>query len=106
VHVPGDNREIQLQRAAMPSEVDASPVRPRTVLLREGFDAGQPYFINEEEVPRSGTRLTVAYNRTRTRTGRVAVWLSVQRDVGRGERSSGLGFDLLVNTPAEGRQAI
>lgn len=105
VHVPGDNREIQLQRAAMPSEVDASPVRPRTALLREGFDAGQPYFINEEEVPRSGTRLTVAYNRTRTRTGRVAVWLSVQRDVGRGERSSGLGFDLLVNTPAEGRQA-
>jgi hypothetical protein len=37
---------------------------------------------------------------------RVAVWLSVQRDVGRDERSSGLGFDLLVNTPAEGRQAI
>jgi hypothetical protein len=105
VHVPGDNREIQLQRAATPSEIDASPVRPRTALLREDFDAGQPYFINEEEVPRSGTRLTVAYNRTRTRTGRVAVWLSVQRDVERGERSSGLGFDLLVNTPAEGRQA-
>lgn len=100
VHVPGDSRSVQLQRAAMPSEVDASPVRPRTALLREGFDAGRPYFVNEEEVPRSGTRVTVAYNRTRTRTGRVAVWLSAKRGVGRGERSSGLGFDLLVDTPA------
>src|SRR5262249_10610065 len=53
VHVPGDNREVQLQRAAMPSGVDASPVRPRTTLLREGLDAGQPYFVNEEEVPRA-----------------------------------------------------
>ncbi len=99
VHVPGDNRGVQLQRAAMPSEVDATAVRPRTALLREGFDAGHPYFINEEEVPRTGTRLTVAYNRTRTRTGRVAVWLTIRRDTGRGERSSGLSFDLLVDTP-------
>lgn len=98
VHVPGDNRAVQLQRAAMPSEVDATPVRPRTALLREGLDAGCPYFVNEEEVPRSGTRLTVAYNRTRTRTGRVVLWLSVHRTTGRGERSSGLSFDLLTTT--------
>jgi hypothetical protein len=96
VHVPGDNRNVQLQRAAMPSEVDpTTAVRPRTALLREGFDAGQSYFINEEEVPRTGTRLTAAYNRTRTRTGRVTIWLTVRRDTGRGERSSGLAFDVL-----------
>ncbi len=41
----------------------------------EGFDAGQAYYINEEEVPRTGTRLTAAYNRTRTRSGRVALWV-------------------------------
>jgi hypothetical protein len=97
VHVPGDNRSVQLQRAAMPSEVDATPVRPRTALLREGFDAGRPYFVNEEEVPRAGTRVTVAYNRTRTGTGRAVVWLAARRGVGRGERASGLGFDLLVD---------
>lgn len=97
VHVPGDTRAVQLQRAAMPSEVDASLIRPRTALLREGFDHGDRYFINEEEIPRSGTRLTVSYNRTRTRTGRVALWLSIHRDVGRGERSSGLSFDLAVD---------
>lgn len=95
VHVPGDNRSVQLRRAAMPSEVDASPVRPRTALLREGLDTDESYYINEEEVPRTGTRLTAAYNRTRTRTGRVSVWLTTHRDTGRGERTSGLAFDTL-----------
>lgn len=98
VHVPGDTRAIQLQRAAMPSIVDATPVRPRTSLLREGFDAGSQYFVNEEEVPQTGTRLTVSYNRTRWRDGRVVVWLSAHRGTGRGEGSSGLAFDLLVDT--------
>lgn len=101
VHVDKDNREIQLQRAAMPSVVDGEPVRARTTLLRHGFDAGKPYFVNEEEVPRDGTRLSVAFNRTRWRDGRAVVWLSARRGVGRGEGSSGLGFDLLVNTPLE-----
>lgn len=95
VHVPGDTRSVQLRRAAMPSTVDGHPVRPRTALLREGLDAGHGYFINEEEVPQSGSRITVAYQRTRWRDGRVVVWLTAQRGVGRGERSSGLGFDLL-----------
>jgi len=43
VHVPGDNREIQLHRAAMPRILEGDDpkntkkVRPRTVLLREGL---------------------------------------------------------------------
>ncbi|MGI8329752.1 hypothetical protein ACRYCC_07280 [Actinomadura scrupuli] len=100
VHVPGDDRAIQLQRAAMPGEIDQQPVRPRTALLREGLDAApqRPYFINEEEVPQTGTRVTVAYNRTRWYDGRVAVWLSARRGTGRGEGSSGLAFDLAVDT--------
>ncbi len=99
VHIPGDNRSVQLRRAAMPSEVDASPVRPRTSLLREGVDAGDSYDLNEEEVTRAGTRVTLSYNRTRWRDGRVLLWLSARRGVGRGGRSSGLGFDQLRNTP-------
>jgi len=103
VHVPGDNRSIRLQRAAMPSAVDGQPVRPRTALLREGLDTAPQasYFVNEEEVPPTGTHVTVAYNRTRWRDGRVSVWLSTQRDTGRGEGSSGLAFDLLVDTPLD-----
>jgi hypothetical protein len=103
VHVPGDTRSIQLQRAALPSEVDRQPVRPGTSLLREGLDAAtaQSYFINEEEVPQTGTTLTTAFHRARLRDGRVAVWLAVQRGTGRGPRSSGLAFDVLSpSTPA------
>ncbi|MFD9691371.1 hypothetical protein ACFWXO_37055 [Kitasatospora sp. NPDC059088] len=104
VHVPGDNRTIQLQRAAMPDVVAVlPPVQPRTSLLREGLDATTPhaYFVNQEEVPQSGTRLTVAYHRTRWRDGRVCVWLGAARGAGRGEGSSGLAFDLLVDTPTK-----
>jgi hypothetical protein len=99
VHVREDNREIQLQRAAMPSAVDGEPVPPRTTLLREGLDRGQWYFVNEEDVPQAGTRLSVAYNRTRWRDGRVSLWLTAHRGEGRGQGSSGLIFDLLVDTP-------
>ncbi|TDB75958.1 hypothetical protein E1264_39180, partial [Actinomadura sp. KC216] len=99
VRVPGDNREIQLQRAAMPSVVDGKPVPARTTLLRYGFDAGKQYFVNEEEVPQAGTRLSVAFNRTRWRDGRVVLWLSAHRGTGRGEASSGLRFDTLLDTP-------
>ncbi|MET8081219.1 hypothetical protein [Streptomyces sp. NPDC005303] len=100
VHVPGDSRKIQLQRAGMPSEIDTKPVRPRTTILREGLDAApqRSYFLNEEEVPQTGTKVTVAYNRTRWCNGRVAVWLSARRGTGRGEGSSGLTFDLPADT--------
>ncbi|TDD39974.1 hypothetical protein E1287_02005 [Actinomadura sp. KC06] len=106
VRVPGDNREIQLQRAAMPSVVDGRPVPARTTLLRHGFDAGTQYFVNEEEVPQAGTRLSVAFNRTRWRDGRVVLWLSAHRGVGRGEASSGLRFDTLINTPTTPTEAL
>jgi hypothetical protein len=94
MHVPGSNRSVQLQRATMPSEIDQQPVRPPTAILREGLDSTPKavYFINEEEVPQTGTRITVAYNRTRWRNGRAIVWLSAKRSAGRGEGSSGLAF--------------
>ncbi|MEJ3750515.1 hypothetical protein WEI85_45570 [Actinomycetes bacterium KLBMP 9797] len=99
VHVGQTNRAIQLQRGAIPSEIDGQRGRPRTALLREGLDAGQRYFINEEEVPQTGTRLAVAYNRTRWHNGRVCVWLSAHRTTGRGEATTPLAFDHLVTQP-------
>jgi hypothetical protein len=108
VHVDGNNREIQLQRAAMPRILEGDPnppvkVRPRTVLLREGLDAApaRPYFVFEEEVPRAGTRLFQTFERTRWADGRVYTWLRVRRQTGRGEASSGLAFDEIVNTPPQ-----
>jgi hypothetical protein len=106
VHVDGSNRKIQIQRAAMPRILEGDPdppvkVQPRTVLLREGLDRtpSQPYFVFEEEVPRAGARLMQAFERTRWTDGRVYTWLRVRRQTGRGEGSSGLGFDELINVP-------
>jgi hypothetical protein len=106
VRVPGDTREIQLQRGAMPRVLDGPttppvPVRPRTTLLREGLDAGQSYFVHEEEVPRAGTLLSTAYHRTRMPDGRVIVWYGIRRATGRGEGSSSLDWDSLVDQPTD-----
>ena len=100
-HVDGSNREIQLQRGALPRLLDGDhderprKITPRTVLLRAGLDQTTPgpYFLFEEEVPRAGIRVTRTYQRTRWRNGRTMVWLGVKKETGRGEGSSGLAFD-------------
>jgi hypothetical protein len=115
VHVAGDARETQLQRAAMLRfldgdtaggiPVDPAPIRPRTSLLRVGLDGPGPperYVLHEEEVPRAGVRVTQAFQRTRWRDGRAWVWLGVRKQTGRGEGSSGLAFDRLVDLPPAG----
>lgn len=70
-------------------------------MLREGLDTQPPapYFVLEEEVPRAGTRAFECWERTRWTDGRVYLWLSVRRQTGRGEGSSGLAFDQLIDVP-------
>jgi hypothetical protein len=106
VHVDGSSREIQLQRAAMPRVLEGGPyppgkVRPRTALLRQGLEQipPRPYFIHEEEVPRTGTRLFQSFQRARWRDGTVFNWLRVRRQTGRGEGASGLAFDEILDVP-------
>lgn len=106
VHVEESNRQIQLQRAAMPRILEGGPtppakVQPRTTLLRQGLDQSpvQSYFVHQEEVSRAGTRVLQAFQRTRWTDGSVFTWLRVRRQTGRGEASSGLGFDELENVP-------
>jgi hypothetical protein len=102
VHLDGNNRKIQLQRAAMPRilEGDSSKprkVRPRTVLMQLGLNKKEPYFIHEEEVPRAGIRVTQSFQRTRGHDGQTFVWLGVRKQTGRGQGSSGLAFDKIVD---------
>lgn len=102
VHVKDSTREVQLQRAAMPRILEGNPrrpdkIRPRTSLLQEGLADREPYLIHEEEVPRSGIRVAQSYQRTRWRGGRVFVWWGARKTTGRGEGSSGLGFDRIVD---------
>lgn len=98
VHEPGSNREVRLQRAAMPRLVGTSigpVVEPRGAMMREGLPS-DPYFVHEEEVPRSGARLTRSYQRTRWFDGRVFTWIGRRKQTGRGKGSSGLEFDRIV----------
>ncbi|MFI6676866.1 hypothetical protein [Kribbella sp. NPDC050470] len=107
VHVEGDNREVQLQRAAMLRIMEGDtaptlePVRPRTSLLRPGLEDTPPtgYLLHEEEVPRAGTVVSTSFERTRWNAGRAFVWLGVRKQTGRGEGSSGLAFDYLADVP-------
>jgi hypothetical protein len=100
-HIENNNREVQLQRAAMPRILEGDPgkpdkIRPRTNLLQEGLKDKAAYFIHEEEIPRAGTRVKQSYQRTRWTDGKVFVWVGVRKTTGRGEGSSGLGFDRIV----------
>ena len=108
VHVPGSVREVQLQRSRMLRIMEGDPlppdkVPPRTTLIRQGLDVApkEPYFLHEEEVPRAGIRVTEAFQRTRWTNGEVYVWVGTRKQVGRGERSSGLAFDTIVPAKAD-----
>ncbi|NKB82634.1 MAG: hypothetical protein GKS05_12265 [Nitrospirales bacterium] len=91
------SRDIQLQRAAMPRIVPGfAPrrIRPHTSILKEG-DFNTPYYVYEEEIPRSGAIINTKWKRTRWHDGSIVVWLGREKTNGRGEKSSGLKFDFL-----------
>ena len=98
-HKPGSNRQIRLQRAALPRLTDSIPdsrVEPRTKILRTGLDVKgekQAYFVHQEEVPRAGAIVTRSFQRARWFDGRVCTWIGRRKQTGRGEGMSGLVFD-------------
>ncbi|RAJ81880.1 hypothetical protein CLV59_104105 [Chitinophaga dinghuensis] len=102
VHLPGNMRQVQLQRASMPLLLknEYSHVRPRTKLLRYGLndmnEQQTPYFIHEEEVPRAGVKLQATYQRTRWYNGKIINWYGISKSTGRGEGSSGLKYDQIT----------
>lgn len=103
-HKPGSNRQIRLQRAAMPRLTDAIPasrVEPRGKILRTGLDgAGAPYFLHPEEAPRAGVRVYRGFQRARWFDGKVFTWIGRRKETGRGEGASGLVFDQIVPVKA------
>lgn len=103
VHIDGQMRQIQLQRAAMPRILEnddriPKKVEPKTSLLREGLDKSpkETYYLNESEVGRSGIRIKKNFQRTRWHNGEVFNWVGIKKETGRGEGSSGLAFDQLI----------
>ncbi|MEM9929486.1 MAG: hypothetical protein AAF840_06690 [Bacteroidota bacterium] len=103
IHKPdGQIRAFSLQRASIPREYfrDFAAVRPRTKLLRFGLEEDDtqatPYFVNEEEIPRAGIRLSANYQRARWYNGTTFQWYGRRKTVGRGEGASGLAYDTIT----------
>jgi hypothetical protein len=89
-HLPGSVRSIRLQRARLPGQ----PLQTAGEILR----VPGPYFIAEEEVPRAGRTIDRAFKRARWIDGRTFLWIGRTSITGRGEGSSGLVFDQIVET--------
>src|SRR5580765_3146017 len=67
VHVPGSSRSVQLQRGRMPGAAR----QPRGRVL----SVPAPYYVNEEEVPRSGKIVTRNFQRARWLDGSTFLWI-------------------------------
>jgi hypothetical protein len=99
VHLPGQSRAIQLQRGTMRRTIapEGSLVRPTTSILRAGLDADDnrqaPYFVHEEEVPRTGVQVQGLLRRARRYDGSPVVWHARRVTTGRGAARAGLAFD-------------
>ena len=57
------------------------------------LNANQPLAIFEEEIPREGIRVTRTWQLARWHDGSTHLWIGRQKEIGRGEGSSGLRFD-------------
>ncbi|HZB11892.1 MAG TPA: hypothetical protein VE467_02635 [Chryseolinea sp.] len=125
IHLPGQNRAIQLQRASMPRWYNGefTQTRPRTSILRFGMhedpsaaehlfvnasaeNQDDPYFIFEEESPRSGVIVQATWQRTRWYNGKIVCWYGRRKQTSRGEGSSGLAFDTIINVDFENQEAL
>jgi len=99
--IEGGAGQTMLQRGALPDLRGAADgavparVRARGVLLRPNV---RPFYIHEEEVPRTGVHVTRTAQYARWLDGRSYFWIGRQKDSGRGEAWSGLRFDDVQET--------
>jgi hypothetical protein len=90
VRVPDSDRQIRLQRARMPG--------PDRDIRGAVLNIQAPYYLNEEEAPRSGVLVTRAWQRARWLGGKTFCWIGRRATNGKGEGSSGLAFDQIEET--------
>jgi hypothetical protein len=88
-----DRRSIRFRRGRLlaPSGGSTTAPMPRGQVL----EPGRPLSVFEEEIPRSGARITRAWQLARWVDGSTHLWIGRRKLSGRGEGSSGLRFDVL-----------
>lgn len=89
VHAEGSVSEIRLQRARM---VGGEPARGWLLC-----EPRSPYFVEEEEVPRTGVYVERSWQRARWIGGHTLIWVGRRKTAGRGEGWSQLMFDQIVD---------
>jgi hypothetical protein len=83
---------IRLQRGALARPGPQGPARPQgRIMATPG-----PLLLFDEEVPRSGARISAAYQYARWIDGSTHVWRGRRKDTGRGEGASGLQYDVVT----------
>ena len=88
VHISGSVSEIQFQRATMPGAKGAVGE-----IISE---VPAPYYIREEEIPRSGILISRNFTRTRWLNGKTYLWIGRTKTSGTGEGWSNLAFDQII----------
>lgn len=93
-----ESAQVRLRRARMQAWEQVSAERARLQLGPHGqlLDPRGPRWIAEEEVQRSGVRVERRWQFARWHDGSYHVWLQRRKLPGRGERSGGLRWDLLL----------
>jgi hypothetical protein len=91
--VAPDSAEIRFRRSRMQGweDLPGQLAGPQGTVL----DATRPRWIREEEVPRGGIRVERRWRSARDADGGVHVWLQLEKSTGRGERSSGIRWDVI-----------
>jgi hypothetical protein len=89
VHMENSSNEVRLQRARMPQAQG-----PYGVILNE---KAAPYYINEEEIGRSGTLVQRNWQLTSWHNGKRFLWIARSKVNGKGEGWSNLKFDQIEN---------
>jgi hypothetical protein len=93
VPILGSNHAVDLQLAQMLKPgVD---IIPKSRLLKPQDKNNIEYRIKEEEVPRAGVFVSRRFQRTRWIDGSTYLWIGRRKNVGHGEGSSGLRFDVI-----------
>ena len=85
--------QMRLRRGAMAGpDGTAAPLSAQSRILLPA--PGTPLDLYEEEVPREGATVTRTYQLARWIDGSTHLWVGRGKQIGRGEASSGLRFDL------------
>jgi len=89
VRQPNENG-IRLQRGALARPGPQGPARAQGRIM----STPGPLLLFDEEVPRSGARISAAYEYARWIDGSTHVWRGRRKETGRGESASGLRYDV------------